>query len=638
MNFKEWLNTEENAYGLFEAGRSYEDREQDAIAYAIMIAHFYNDFKRIPNTRASDEELKGKKYNYLGKQVSEYDLAHKLKRFKKGKKAYLQGKNISSKYYKTAEEAGIKAGSNLALPLPTTWMDSKDFDAETLEQNAIKYAIMIANFYKDFKRMPVGLGSKEPLAGKQYEFNGKQISERDLGTKLRIFRRAKKAHFANKKIEDAYYPSAETAAEDAASKLGIKLPSDWMASKDIDADTLERNAIAYAIMIAHFYNDFKRMPVYQGSDEKLKGIQYNYNGKQISEKQLAQKLRIFRMAKKAHLGNKKTNRLYYPSAEQAGLETGSKLELQLPPNWMDSKHVDAHTLEQNAIKYAIMIAHFYNDFKRMPSAEGSTEPLAGKKYNYYNDQVSEKKLGTKLNTFRTAKQAKLQNKNSDTIYYPKAEDAGVEAGSKLELQLPPDWMDSGFATPKKFANHHDLVNILKNLNMAKNLNFQPEMICFRQGKKCLRYDGAYKNNQGNPVAVFEYQGQQHYFPENFFGGIQKFIQNLRNDEEKLKITKQNNIPFLRIPYWKNNQKPSLVKEFMQAVLNAPNNKLSPNQWKHYAVDIATPDAKQQQIIDNEFCRYFNSPKGITDAAVAALYPEIQKKWKMCQKKQLPSSA
>jgi hypothetical protein len=73
-------------------------------------------------------------------------------------------------------------------------------------------------------------------------------------------------------------------------------------------------------------------------------------------------------------------------------------------------------------------------------------------------------------------------------------------------------------------------------------------------------------------------------------------------------------------------------------LNAPNNKLSPSQWNHYAVDIATPDAKQQQIIDKEFCRYFNSPRGTTDSALAALYPEINKKWKMCQKNKLPSSA
>jgi len=380
----------------------------------------------------------------------------------------------------------------------------------------------------------------------------------------------------------------------------------------------EQMAKAYAIMIANFYNDFQRMPKQRGSDQELKGNKYNFNDEQLSERQLGTRLVSFKEGKKAHLQNKKNRNTYYPSAEQAGINAG------LPPDWMDSKDSDADTLEQMAKAYAIMIANFYNDFQRMPTKRGSDQKLEGNKYNFNDEQLSERQLGTRLASFKAAKKAHLQNKKDDHAYYPSVEQAGINAG------LPPDWIAGGNATPKKFANHHELLHILKNLDMAQNFNFQEEMVCFRQNKRCLRYDGSYKDADNNTIAVFEYQGEQHYVP-NSLGGLRKFIKNKQNDEEKLKITKDNNIPLLRIPYWKNNQKPSLVKEFMQTVLNAPNNKLSPSQWKHYAIDIATPDAQQKIVIDKEFCRYFNSTKGKTDAALAALYPEIKKKWEMCNR-------
>jgi len=63
---------------------------------------------------------------------------------------------------------------------------------------------------------------------------------------------------------------------------------------------------------------------------------------------------------------------------------------------------------------------------------------------------------------------------------------------------------------------------------------------------------------------------------------------------------------------------------MQAVLTAPNKKLSPSQWNHYAVDIATPDAQQQQIIDKGFCKYFNS-KGKDDAVSGRTLPRNTEK-------------
>jgi hypothetical protein len=607
MNFKEWLIAEEGTYGLHEAIAS-ADAEQNGIKYAIMIANFYKDFKRMPSKNGT-EILKGKKYNLDGYQVSEKQLYIKVNNFKQGKKSHLQNKKANQKYYQQAEKAGKNAG------LPENWMDSKNTDYDTIEQEAIKYAIMIANFYKDFERMPSKDGSDNKLKGEKYNFNGEQISERQLSRKLSRFREGKKAHLQNKKVNTKYYPSAERAGIEA------KLPEDWMDSKDRDVNTLEQEAIKYAIMIANFYKDFERMPSGIGSDNKLKGEKYNFNGEQISERQIGNKLRSFKKGKKAHLRNKKSEVAYHPSAEKAGKDAG------LPADWMDSADRDVKTFEQEAIKYAIIIANFYKEFQRMPSIYAGDQELQGEKYNYNGKQLSEKQLAAKLDNFRQGKKVILQGKKDKRRYYPAADIAGKKAG------LPENWMDVGYAyTPvKKFINHNELVRILKNLTVAENFNFQPEMVCFREGKSCLKYDGAYRDDRGNPIAVFEYQGEQHYHPTNL-SGLRKFLRGAQNDSDKLKITRQNNIPLLRIPFWKNSQMETLVNEFMRAVLSAPNNKLSPSQWNHYAVDIATPDAQQQIKIDKEFCRYFNSPKGKEDAALVALYPEIQKKWKMCNSK------
>lgn len=49
----------------------------------------------------------------------------------------------------------------------------------------------------------------------------------------------------------------------------------------------------------------------------------------------------------------------------------------------------------------------------------------------------------------------------------------------------------------------------------------------------------------------EYDGEQHFRPVDFFGGVEKFTQRQRNDEIKTKYCEGNNIRLLRIPYYKN---------------------------------------------------------------------------------------
>jgi len=561
MNFKEWLNTEEGIYGLFEAA-SYEKRLQKAIADAQAIAEFYKkNYKRYPSADSPNKEEKT-----LGKI-----LAH----LRQNKKKQIQANTFIGSIYEKVEKAGKDAR------LPENWMDAADYSLEGTLKRKIAHAQAIAEFYKkNDNRYP---STKSP-----------NEEEKSLGRILaNDFRQKKKQQIQANTFFGSMLEKAEQAGKDAG------LPEDWMDAADLSLEGRLKQKIAHAQAIAEFYhNNDKRYPSQKSPNEE--------------EKSLSNILQDFKQKKKQQLRANTFFGSIYEKVEKAGKDA------RLPEDWMDAADNSLEGRLEQKIATAQAIAEFYkkND-NRYPSA--------------LSPNKEEKRLGWNLERLRQDKKKLVNDNKFIGSIYEKVEQAGKNA------RLPEDWMDISLAPPKKFVNHQELVRILKNLKLAENFNFQPEMVCFRENKSCLRYDGAYKDYQGNPIAVFEYQGEQHYHPTNL-SGLRKFLRGTQNDSEKLNITKQNNIPLLRIPFWKNNQMESLVNEFMKDVLNAPNNKLSPSQWNHYAVDIATPDAKQQQIIDKEFCRYFNSPRGTTDSALAALYPEIQKKWKMCQKNQLSSSA
>lgn len=51
------------------------------------------------------------------------------------------------------------------------------------------------------------------------------------------------------------------------------------------------------------------------------------------------------------------------------------------------------------------------------------------------------------------------------------------------------------------------------------------------------------------IGLIEYDGEQHFEPIDYFGGIDKFNSQKENDEMKNSYCKRNNIPLIRIPYW-----------------------------------------------------------------------------------------
>lgn len=64
----------------------------------------------------------------------------------------------------------------------------------------------------------------------------------------------------------------------------------------------------------------------------------------------------------------------------------------------------------------------------------------------------------------------------------------------------------------------------------------------------LRFDFAvFENHQ--ILFLIEFQGAQHYYPNEFFGGIEKFIKQQDYDKRKIDYCHNNHIPLVIIPYY-----------------------------------------------------------------------------------------
>ena len=80
-------------------------------------------------------------------------------------------------------------------------------------------------------------------------------------------------------------------------------------------------------------------------------------------------------------------------------------------------------------------------------------------------------------------------------------------------------------------------------------------IIFEQQKM---FDNCYLHNGGkcrfdfyiNNTYLIEYDGQQHFYSVEYFGGEKQFKIQQERDAYKNQWCRENNIPLIRIPYWK----------------------------------------------------------------------------------------
>lgn len=64
----------------------------------------------------------------------------------------------------------------------------------------------------------------------------------------------------------------------------------------------------------------------------------------------------------------------------------------------------------------------------------------------------------------------------------------------------------------------------------------------------MRFDFIIFNEEGVPIRLIEFDGEQHIKPIAYFGGEEHLIQTQKNDQIKNQYAIKHKIPLVRIPY------------------------------------------------------------------------------------------
>lgn len=102
--------------------------------------------------------------------------------------------------------------------------------------------------------------------------------------------------------------------------------------------------------------------------------------------------------------------------------------------------------------------------------------------------------------------------------------------------------------------------------LTNNINFKREYKfddLVGPGNQKLRFDFAIINNELK--GLIEFQGEQHFYPVQAFGGINSFIERTNNDQLKYEYCKNNNIPLLLLR--KNQNIEQKLSQFIGEILN-----------------------------------------------------------------------
>jgi len=79
----------------------------------------------------------------------------------------------------------------------------------------------------------------------------------------------------------------------------------------------------------------------------------------------------------------------------------------------------------------------------------------------------------------------------------------------------------------------------------------------------LPFDFGIYDIAGSLLGLIEFQGKQHYIFDNYFGGDLAFKNRRKNDIIKRNFCKDNQIPFLEIPYTKIHSIELIVSNFLK---------------------------------------------------------------------------
>lgn len=108
----------------------------------------------------------------------------------------------------------------------------------------------------------------------------------------------------------------------------------------------------------------------------------------------------------------------------------------------------------------------------------------------------------------------------------------------------------------------EIGKFLDKLNVTYKAEFRIEEC---KNLKPLPFDYAIFNNDTsncNPSVLVEFDGLQHFYPVDFWGGSDGLKDNMERDQIKNNFCKINNIPLIRIPYWELSNIQRILQDIM----------------------------------------------------------------------------
>ena len=181
----------------------------------------------------------------------------------------------------------------------------------------------------------------------------------------------------------------------------------------------------------------------------------------------------------------------------------------------------------------------------------TTEQIAQNKVNdlsgqYFGDLFVIKRMGT--------------NKGAHSLYECRCSCGNIEIITDTALKR-----DGKYVCSKCQNNLSNGEKYIKNILEAKKVKYSQQYIFdnLLGDAKPLRFDFALLTEEKKPYVLIEFQGQQHYKPVEYFGGQERFEQQVRYDNKKREYCKKNNLTLIEFPY---TMEPEKIKETIDKII------------------------------------------------------------------------
>ncbi len=115
---------------------------------------------------------------------------------------------------------------------------------------------------------------------------------------------------------------------------------------------------------------------------------------------------------------------------------------------------------------------------------------------------------------------------------------------------------------RNFKGQNKIKKYLEDNNIKYSINFSFSDLKGINGGH-LTFDFVIYNIYNNINFLIEYQCHQHYESIEIFGGVERFNNQVKNDNKKRIYCKDNNINLLEIPYWEYKNIENIIENYMR---------------------------------------------------------------------------